>query len=53
MQRVCKDFDLKHTGEYHDFYVQSIALLADVFENSRNMCLKMYGLYPAKYLSAP
>ena len=32
-KRVCKDFEIKHLGEYHDLYVQSIALfVADVFE---------------------
>ena len=35
-------------------YVQSdTLLLADVFENFRNMCLKIYKLDPAKFLSAP
>ena len=35
-------------------YVQSDTLmLADVFENFRNMCLKIYELDPAKFLSAP
>ena len=35
-------------------YVQSNALLlADVFENFRNMCLEIYELDPAKLLSAP
>ena len=28
-------------------------LLADVFENFRNMCLNEYGLDPAHFLSAP
>ena len=28
-------------------------LLADVFENFRNMCIKIYELDPAKFLSAP
>ena len=32
---------------------KNILLLADVFENSRNMCLKIYELDPAKFLSAP
>ena len=41
-QRVCKDFEIKKLAEYHDFYVQSnTLLLADVFENFRNMCLKI------------
>ena len=28
-------------------------MLADVFENVRNMCLEIYELDPAKFLSAP
>ena len=28
-------------------------LLADVFENFRNMCIKIYKLDPAKFISAP
>ena len=39
---VCKDFEIKHLGEYHDLYNQSdTVLLADVFENFQNMCLKI------------
>ena len=35
-------------------YVESKALLsADVFQNFRNMCLKIHELDPAKILSAP
>ena len=35
-------------------YVQSdILLLANVFENFRNMCIKEYELDPAHFLSAP
>ena len=51
-KRVCKDFEIKNSGEYHDLYVQSDTfLLADVFENFRNMCLEIYKLDPAKFLS--
>ena len=32
-KRVCKDFEIKRLGEYHDIYVQSYTLLlADVLE---------------------
>ena len=53
-KRVCKDFQIKSLREYHDLYVQSdILLLADVFENFRNMCLEVYEFDPAKFISAP
>ena len=52
-KRVCKDFNIKNLGEYHDLYVQNdTLLLADVFENFRNMSLKIYEFNPAKFLSA-
>ena len=35
-------------------FVQSgILLLAGVFKNFRNLCLEIYELHPAKFLSAP
>ena len=44
----------KNLGDYHDLYVQSdTLLLADVFENVRNMCIKVYELDPVHLLSAP
>ena len=49
-----KRFKLKKLGEYHDLYVQSdTLLLADVFENFRNTCIKVYELDPAHFLSLP
>ena len=51
---VFKRFKLKSLGEYHNLYVQSdTLLLADVFENFRNTCLKVYELDPAHFLSLP
>ena len=51
---VFKRFKLKNLGEYHDLYVQSdTLLLADLFENFRNACLKVYELDPAHFLSLP
>ena len=53
-KRVYKDYEIKNLGEYHDLYLQSdTLLLADVFENFRNMCLEIYEIDPAKFLSAP
>ena len=44
----------KNLGDYHDLYVQSdTLLLEDVFENFRNMCIKVQELDPAHFLSAP
>ena len=49
-----KRFKLKNLGEYHDLYVQSDTLLiAHVFQNFRNTCLKVYELDPAHFLSLP
>ena len=47
-KRVCKDFEIKNLGEYHGLYVQSDTLLADVFENFRNMCIEIDKLDLAK-----
>ena len=53
-QKVWDVFEIKNRVEYHDLYVQSdTLLLADVFENFRNMCLKIYELDPVYFLSAP
>ena len=41
-KRVFKNLSNNHLGDYHDLYVQSDALfLGDVFENFRNMCIKV------------
>ena len=51
---VFKNLSHKNLGDYHGLYVQSdTLLLADVFENFRNMCIKVYELDPAHFLSAP
>ena len=48
-----KRFELENLAQYHDLYVQSDTLLADVFENFRDMCIKEYKLDPAHFLSLP
>ena len=51
---VFKGFKLENLGDYHDLYVQSdTILLADVFKNFRDMCLKQYELDPAHSLLLP
>ena len=48
-----KDFEIKNLREYHGLYIQSdTLLLADVFENFRNICLTIYELHPARLLTA-
>ena len=55
MRRRCgRNFECKTLGDYHDLYVKTdVALLADVFENFRKLCLKKYGLDPAHYFTSP
>ena len=44
-KRVCKNFEIKNLGEYHDLYVQSnTLLLVDVFENFKISVLKYMSL---------
>ena len=51
---VFKVFKLENLGDYHDLYVQSdTLLLADVFNNFRDMFIKEYELDPAHFLSLP
>ena len=46
-QKVWDVFKIKYLNEYHDLYVQSdTLLLADVYENFRNMCFEKYQLDP-------
>ena len=52
-KRVFNDFEIKGLGEYHVLFAQrDTFLLLDVSQNFRNMCLKIYELDPAKFLSA-
>ena len=53
-KKVFKNLSNKNLGDYLDWYVQSdTLLLADVFENFRNICIKVYELDPAHFLSVP
>ena len=51
---VFKRFILENLGDYHNLYVQSdTLLLADLFNNFRDMCIKEHKLDPAHFLSLP
>ena len=51
---VFKRFKIENLGDYHDLYVQSdTLLLADVFNNFRDMYIKEYKLDPTHFLSLP
>ena len=53
-QEVWAAFGCRTMGDYHDLYVTTdVMLLADVFENFRQVCQEKYGLDPAHYDSAP
>ena len=47
-------FDMKTMRDYHDLYLKTdVLLLADVFENFRDVCLTNYRLDPAWYYRSP
>ena len=51
---VFKKFNINNLGEYHHLYVRSdTLLLADIFENFRQSCLKNYELDPSHFVSLP
>ena len=51
---VWNTFKMKTFKDYHKLYNETdVLLLADVFENFRNLCLKIYRLDPVYYYTAP
>ena len=53
-QTVWKEFNIESVHDYHNLYnLSDVILLADIFENFRNICMNHYGLDPAWYISAP
>ena len=51
---VWNTFNMKSLKDYHEFYnITDVLLLADVFENFRDLCLKNYGLDPVYYYTTP
>ena len=48
------NFEIKNLGEYHDLHLKvDTLLLAAAFKSFRKMCLKIYHIDPAKFLTAP
>ena len=53
-QKVWETFGIENMGQYHDLYLKSdVLLLADIFENFREINLTNSGLDPAHYVSSP
>ena len=53
-QKVWRVFKMEHFKDYHNLYNETdVLLLADVFENFRDICIKNYKLDPAHYYTAP
>ena len=51
-KRIFKNFEIKNLGEYFDLHLKSnTLLLAHVFQNFRNKCIKVYELDPVKFIS--
>ena len=53
-QTVWKAFNIESMKDYHKLYnLSDVLLLADIYENFRNLCMSHYALDPAWYFSAP
>ena len=53
-RKVWNLFQMKTIRDYHDLYLKTdVLLLADVFENFKDVCIDNYKLDPAWYYTAP
>ena len=53
-KKVWDVFEMKKLKDYHELYNKSdVLLLTDVFENFRDLCMRVYKVDPAHYYTAP
>ena len=53
-KNVWNEFEMKSMKNYHDLYmINDVLILADVFENFRNLAMKIYGIDPAWCYTSP
>ena len=53
-EKIWDKFEMKNMGDYDDHYLKKdVLLLADVFEQFIDMCMKIYRLDPCHYFSTP
>ena len=54
IQEISKSSGCQNLLEFLEIYLESdVLILADVFENFRNNCLKTYHIDPANFVSGP
>ena len=51
-KRVCKGFEINNLGEYHEYLQSNASSSTDVFENFLSMCLGIFELDRARFLTA-
>lgn len=53
-QRVFKEFGCQTMQDYHNLYLKSdVAILEDIIENFRDICIENYGLDRMHYYPTP
>ena len=52
LKQFCKEFNIESMKDSTTCTMSDVLLLADCFDNFRNICMNHYGLDPACYFSA-